>query len=301
MRTKWKTYPLDQSPLFRLRSRSRLCRLLSIDGRMLRHLSKHAEGLYREKDVPKRDSQKLRHIEDPHRGLKIVQTRLSKLLSRITPPDYLFCPVKGRDYIRNAAQHRGNRVVRCLDIRKFFPSTSARRVFWFFHQVMECDRDIAATLSRLACYKEHLPTGSPLSPILAYFAHVDVWTAIAAICKSNGYTLTVYIDDVTISGASVSAKVIWDVKKEIHRAGHRYHKEKLFVDGPAEITGVIVIGNELVPPNRQQKKIRESRKALKERLNPRAARNLQNKLIGLKGQIKQIRTEARFIRPLNQP
>jgi signal transduction histidine kinase len=166
---------------------------------------------------------------------------------------------------------------------------------------MRCDRDIAATLTRLACYKEHLPTGSPLSPILAYFAHLDVWNAIAVICKTNGYTLTVYIDDVTISGASVSAKVLWEVKKEIHRAGHRYHKEKLFVDGPAEITGVMVIGNDLVPPNRQQKKVRESTKALKERLNANAARKLENKLTGLKGQIKQIRAEARLVAPAQVP
>jgi hypothetical protein len=211
---------------------------------------------------------------------------------RIAPPDYLFCPVKGRDYIQNAAKHRGNRVVRCLDIRKFFPSTSSRRVFWFFHTMMQCERDIAATLTRLACYKEHLPTGSPLSPILAYFAHIDVWTTIATICKANGYTLTVYIDDVTISGASVSAKVLWEIKKAIHRAGHRYHKEKLFVDGPAEITGVMVIGNTLVPPNRQHRKIRQSTKALKAPLSVEATRELENRLIGLRSQLRQIRKEA---------
>jgi hypothetical protein len=182
-----------------------------------------------------------------------------------------------------------------LDIRKFFPNTSARRVFWFFSKVMQCDRDIAATLTRLACYKGHLPTGSPLSPILAYFAHLDVWNSIATICRIHGYTLTVYIDDVTISGTIVSAKIIWEIKKEIHRAGHRYHKEKLFVDSPAEITGVMVIGNDLFPPNRQHKKIRENATALKEKLSPRTVRNLENKLAGLKSQVKQIQTESRSV------
>jgi hypothetical protein len=224
--------------------------------------------------------------------LKIVQATLAKLLTRIEPPDYLFCPVKGRDYIKNAAQHRGNPVVRCLDIRKFFPNTSARRVFWFFHTVMGCERDIAGTLTNVACYQGHLPTGSPLSPILSYFAHIDVWEMVAATCKANGYMLTVYIDDVTISGSKVSAKVMWDIKKAIHRAGHRYHKEKLFVNGPAEITGVMVIGDVLVPPYRQQKKIRQSVAALKEKLSPLVARRLEGQLIGLRGQLRQIQIQA---------
>ena len=134
--------------------------------------------------------------------------------------------------------------------------------------------------------------GQSAQPILAYFAHIDVWTTIATICKANGYTLTVYIDDVTISGASVSAKVLWEIKKAIHRAGHRYHKEKLFVDGPAEITGVMVIGNTLVPPNRQHRKIRQSTKALKAPLSVEATRELENRLIGLRSQLRQIRKEA---------
>jgi hypothetical protein len=77
MPNKLKTYPLDQSPLFRLRSRPRLCKLLSIQARELRHLSKHTEGLYREKDVPKRNGTGLRHIEDPQRGLKAAQATVA--------------------------------------------------------------------------------------------------------------------------------------------------------------------------------------------------------------------------------
>ncbi len=85
---------------------------------------------------------------------------------------------------------------------------------------------------------------------------------------------------------------MWNIKKAIHRAGHRYHKEKLFVDGPAEITGVMVIGDVLVPPYRQQKKIRQSVAALKEKLNPLVARRLEGQLTGLRGQLRQIQIQA---------
>lgn len=283
-----KTYSLNQSPLYMLVRRAKLAKLLGLTDAQLRHLSKHSDTLYRERDIPKKSGDGLRHIENPADQLKVAQETLSKILGRITPPDYLFCPVKRRCYVTNAAQHRGHRVVRCLDIQKYFPNTKSRRVFWFFHKVMKCDRAIAGTLTKIACYKEHLPTGSPLSPIMAFFAHIDVWDAVARICAERGLTLTVYIDDITVSGNSVSEKDIWDIKREIHRSGLRYHKEKLFVDRPAEITGVFVDGGVLVPPDRQYKKIRVASAALKTN-SAFASEKIQNQISGLKGQLAQIR------------
>jgi hypothetical protein len=287
-----KRYPLNQSPLFRLKRRAKLAQILGISDRELRWLTRNADALYREKDRPKKNGSGLRHIEDPQRLLKQVQSSLAQLLSRIDPPDFLFCPVKGRDYIQNAAQHRGNRVIRCLDIHKYFPSTRARRVFWFFYKVLCCERDLAGTLTRLSCYREHLPTGSPLSPILSYFAHLDVWSSVAQICKAHECVLTVYIDDVTVSGARVTDAMMWEIRQAIHRAGLRYHKEKLYADRPAEITGVIVDGLKLLPPHRQQKKIRNGEANLKKETRPFLAQKILGQLSGLKGQIEQIRVKA---------
>jgi hypothetical protein len=151
---------------------------------------------------------------------------------------------------------------------------------------MKCDADVAAVLTRLASYQGHLPTGSPMSPIMAYFAHYDVWEAIAAKCREHNYRLTVYIDDVTISGASLNAEVMWEIKRTIHRSGLRYHKEKTFIDRPAEITGVIVKGDRLLPPNRQHKKLHETTTALRTISAPTKA--LQERKSGLQGQMAQI-------------
>ncbi len=287
MPTRGKSYPIHQSPLFKQNNKKRLAALLKISTGELRNLAKHADSLYSEFDVPKKTGG-LRGVENPRRKLKLVQARIARFLGRIAPPDYLFCPVKGRCYVTNAAQHRGQRVVRCLDVRKYFPSTSSRRVFWFFHSVLQCERDIAALLSKLACYKGHLPTGSPLSPIMAFFAHYDVWENIAALCKAHGYRLTVYIDDVTISGQSLSPIAMWEIKKAIHRSGLRYHKEKHFVDRPAEITGVVVDGDMLVAPNRQLKKLNETRVALRRNVTVNVRKKLNERLTGLNGQVSQI-------------
>jgi hypothetical protein len=287
MSVKGKSYPLNQSPFFKLRSEKRLAKLLRLDIAELRRLKRNGSQLYTEFSVPKKGGG-LRGVENPNRQLKLVQAKIARFLSRISPPDYLFCPVKGRCYVSNAAKHLGQRVVHCLDIRKYFPSTSSKRVFWFFNKIMCCARDIAATLTRIATYKGHLPTGSPLSPILAYFAHVDVWEAVAEICKTEGYVLTVYIDDVTISGVSLSAASIWKIKQAIHRSGLVYHKEKIFIDRPAEVTGVIVDGCDILPPNRQLKKLANLRDALRKDMPATAEKKIRESFLGLQGQIDQI-------------
>jgi hypothetical protein len=178
----------------------------------------------------------------------------------MTPPDFLFCPVKRRSSINNAEQHRGGRVVHSLDVRKYFPNTPSRRVYWFFHTVLGCSTDVAAVLRKIACCNDYLPTGSPLSPIMAYYAHVDVWEKVAQIARAHGCVITIYIDDVTLSGAEVPMAVVWEIKQVIHAGGLRYHKEKRAVDRRSEVTGVVLRAGEMLPANRHRKKLGSSSK-----------------------------------------
>lgn len=282
-----KSYSLDQSPLYKLTRKRRLAEIVGIEQAELRFLSKNADSLYNEFDLPKK-SGGVRRVENPRRQLKIVQARLARLLSRIAAPDYLFCPVRGRSYVSNAAAHRGNRVIRCLDIKKYFPSTPSTRIFWFFRSIMKCSLDVAAILAALASYRGHLPTGSPLSPIMSYFAFYDLWSEVARICRSSGCTLTVYVDDVTVSGQSVPLNVMWGIRRQIHRVGLRYHKEKFYVDTPAEITGVIVKGGAIFPPNRQLKKMHELKQASMKSDIDADGGKIKASMSGLSGQIKQI-------------
>jgi hypothetical protein len=279
-------HPLDQSPLYRLRSRDKLARLLRISAAELRGLQT-CDTLYDEFDIPKKNGRGIRHVENPRRPLKLVQARMARTLARIDPPDFLFCPVRRRCYVTNAAAHRENRVIQCLDIKSFFPSVTQRRVFWFFRSVMKCESDIAGLIANVACYHGHLPTGSPLSPIMAYFAYYDLWQEIDAFCRARGFTFTVYIDDVTISGQRVSRRELWQVRMMIHRFGLQYHKQKTFIDRPAEVTGVILKDGRLVAPFRQHRKLHEARLALNE-AEEEDRDAILGRLTGVKGQIAQI-------------
>lgn len=298
MPTEPRTHPLNQSSLYKLTRRAKLARLLGLTNGQLRSLSRNSSRLYREKDIPKKDGQGLRHIEDPAKLLKVTQRRIADILAKITPPKFLYCPVKRRCYVTNAAQHRGNRVVKSLDIKKYFPNTKAQRVFWFFATVMQCERDIAATITSLACFDGHLPTGSPLSPIMAFYAHYDMWSKIEEVCDRHAITLTVYIDDITVSGEKVPETAMWEIKQAIHGTGLRYHKEKEFFDRPAEVTGVFVKGSQLSAPDKQYKKLRIAESASASALGGVAAYKAKQQIAGLTGQLAQIQAVATQDRPV---
>lgn len=280
------TYPLHQCSLFKLRTRGKLARLLRITPAELRALELGTDQ-YSEFERPKKNGTGTRHVENPCRQLKRVQARIARILGRVTPPDFLFCPVKRRCYVTNAGAHRGNRVVQCLDIQKFFPSTPQRRVFWFFHAVMQCNRDMAGLLAKLACYRGHLPTGSPLSPIMAYFAFYDLWEQIASFCEARDYTFTVYIDDVTVSGTRVPKADMWEIRRMIHGYGLTAHKAKTYVDRPAEITGVVVRDGKLVAPFRQHLKKHQAKGLLTTATDDERGA-LIGRIAGIEGQIRQI-------------
>jgi hypothetical protein len=97
-------------------SKRKLAQLLGISINDLLRLSGPLH-LYTHFPVKKKDGSP-RIVDNPCDQLKRVQRRLATLLARILPHDVLFCPVKGRSYVDNAARHRDARVIHSLDIRK---------------------------------------------------------------------------------------------------------------------------------------------------------------------------------------
>lgn len=285
-------YKLDQSPFYCLQSKAKLATLLGVSRSKLKRLAR-SESLYVEKEIIHPRRKKSRIVEKPKYELKLIQKRIEELIKRIEIPNYIHAPAKGRSYISNAKAHLNSYVVSSLDIVKYFPSTKSKRVYWFFHKRMKCSSDVAAILTKLSTYKEHLPTGSPLSPILSYFVHIDMWKEINDIVENSGCILTVYMDDVTISGNHVSPNLIWQIKKKFHRYGLSTNKdkEKYYIGKKLrQITGVILDFEKgiLKIPNRQHKKIYNIRKQLSKETHPDTYDHLVNKWKGLKSQAQQI-------------
>lgn len=281
------------SQFFRLRSKAKLAKLLFISEEKMQALAK-AEGLYYRFQKPKLSGGH-RDISAPRDDLKAVQARIADLLHRIAPPDYLFAPVSGRSYVDNAAAHLGAQSVRLLDIEDFFPSCTENKVIWFFHKRMQCSPDVAAILKGIVTENGALPQGSPCSPILAYLTYIDMWEEIFVITKGIGCTLSVYADDLTISGDTVPEAAIWYIKKALYRHGHRYKaaKERSRHFRPAEITGVILTTDGLRVPNRQRKRLIEIEDERRSVRSPDARKRLDAQIRGRRAQIAQI-TNAKF-------
>jgi hypothetical protein len=265
-------YTLRDSPFFRLRTRKKLAAMLHVSEATLTDISSRND-LYKRRWKHKKEEKWLREkptadiaqhyrpIDIPDSGLKAIQSRIAKLFGRITPPDWLFSPVKGRSYVDNAARHKGARAFWLLDIADYFPSCTANNVAHFFRCKLECSSDVTAILVHLTTWQQCLPQGSPCSPILAYFSNLDMWGEVEKSVSRAGLRHSVYADDITISGPIIRKEVIWEIKGAVHKHGMKVKAEKelSLIDSPADITGVIVFGDQTKLPNRQLKRLFELR------------------------------------------
>jgi hypothetical protein len=135
----------------------------------------------------------------------------------------------------------------------------------------------------------HLATGSTVSPILSFYAFYDMWMEINKIVSQGGCRLSVYMDDVTLSGENVPERIVWQVKQRIHACGLVYHKEKRYSSDASEVTGVLIKQNHLYVPNRQLKKAYETRQKLAITVTDLDEQErLRAKLRGLHAQRRQV-------------
>ena len=295
-------YELTASPFYRLPTRKKLAELLQVSPQALKLLAAD-NALYvrrwKHKTQPNRWSttkpaeelaQDYRPIDIPAPHLKKVQSRIADLLARISPPDFLFSPVKGRSYVDNAVRHLGATAYRFLDIADYFPSCTANNVARFFGRDLQCPQDVTAVLVRLTTFDERLPQGSPSSPILAYFSNRPMWVEIDSLVREAGFTFSLYADDITISGPMVPEALIWEVKMCVHRHGLKTKpsKEGSLIARPAEITGVVVTGGRTKVPNRQLKRLAELKAERKSNDDPTCRRKLNQQIAGREAQRKQV-------------
>jgi RNA-directed DNA polymerase len=237
-------YSLEQSPLYRLNNKRRLAELLGCTVSDLKKAARskqyqcfdtHDKYESRHKDL----QHKPRRVEAPRGELEVIQRRLAELLSRIATPDYLQSAKKNCSYRTNAELHVFGRAVARIDIRKFYPSIKAGRVGAFFTDTLKCGPDVAYWLTELTCLDDRLPTGSSLSPYVSYWACKPMFDELHQLAVSRGLQMTVYVDDVVVSGSRGVGSFVSDGKAIV--AAHGFFAHKLAVFRPGEefvVTGV---------------------------------------------------------------
>lgn len=204
-----------------------------------------------------RQGSKERPVQEPKRELQNIHTRIHKILSRIETPDYLHSAIKGKSYLTNARAHGLSTPIIKIDVKKFFASVPRRNVFNFFENTLRCRRDVAGLLADLLTFDVHLATGSSASPILAYYAFKPMFDALNDLANRHGLKMTVYVDDITMSGEAAGRSILYEAHQIISKFGLKSHKMRRFSSNtPKIITGVCISPSGERVPNSLHLKIK---------------------------------------------
>ncbi|MCP8882815.1 reverse transcriptase family protein [Devosia sp. XJ19-1] len=201
---------------------------------------------------------KIRQLAYPESRLRGVHERLKFHLNKIKQPSYLFSPRKNRSQRDNAAHHLGQRQFLTLDLKQFYPSTTDRMVKRWFVEELNMYEDVAGLLTHLVTVDGKVSFGSPLTPVLCSLVHRGMFDEIASLCDTQGLMYSVWVDDLTISGQFVPGSLLTSVREIVRRHGLKSHDVKYRLGNrPVFITGVGVVGSNLVAPNSLHLRIRE--------------------------------------------
>ncbi len=282
LQRKDKCYNLKDSALYKITSKKKLSEILFIkpSDLLLYQSDSNYDTFYTDKEGGKK-----RLIECPKKKLDIVHTRIASLLCRIATPDYLHSGTKSRTNITNAKKHMGFHPVFTTDVTSFFPSTTHRMIFNFFYKNLKCASDVSHILANICTYKRHVPTGSRISMPIAFWANFEMFESLHAFADSRSIRMTIYVDDLTFSGAAVDVRFAHNVKRIISQYKHIAHPEKSKLYRATDsklITGVIVQGDEIKVRNKLLKNIHQDFREWRvlKILNTLEPNSVEPKLIG---------------------
>lgn len=250
-------YPIENSPFAQNPTQRDVAKLVRETKEDLQTL---ATPRFKEKFLVRRQikkGEKTRNLVYPEGRLRAVHERLKFHLSKIVQPSYLMSPRRGRSQRTNAEAHLGATQCLTLDLKQFYPSTTRFMIRNSLVAQFGMPTDVAGLIAHLATADDVACFGSPLTPVLATLVHRTMFDAIADRCEVENLTYTVWVDDLTISGEEISGSFRPDVRRIISESGLKSHKLSLRTGNrPIFITGVGVVGDNLIVPRRYEVKSR---------------------------------------------
>lgn len=229
MKNQLKKHDITQCALYKCRSKSRLAKILQIDSEEFNDLDKIVNYSSFLKD--KKDGEQ-RKITSPNKKLKTVQRRILRLLTRIERPPWVISSQRGKSYIDNGKYHQQSTYLISMDIRKFYENCSREYIYQFFKNSLHTSSDVAEILTTIVTLENKLPTGSPTSQIIAYYAYQKMFNEIHDIAEQYGCIFTLYVDDMTFSSnlpfntSQLKNKIDIELRRYSHKP--KYSKIKYF-------------------------------------------------------------------------
>lgn len=297
-----KTYPLNQSPFYKLSTKKKLADFLGLELRNLFDITKEVDNSYKtfvlgSGHLVKHPLfyRKPREVQQLKPRLERVHKRIYELLKRIETPNYLHSATKGKSYATNASAHakETSEMSYNVDIKQFYQNVRQVAIFDFFARTMLCSRDVAFILSSLCSYKGIIPTGSCLSPLLSFFVNQKMFDALHDLAINNSLVMTVYVDDVVFSGVLISENVAYKIDSTVKSFRYHPHKQKLFKRNQVKIiTGLAINRGVISVPQRRLAKLRILINTLRNSINKDERVKLGNALLGMANEIGQFSPRA---------
>lgn len=251
-------YELTRSPFAQRPTQRDVGDLVGFTRDELRFLATHKEHFIVRRQELIGKKQKLRDLKYPVADLRRVHERLKFHLTKVKQPSYLFSPRRSRGQRDNAALHRGQDQYLTLDLKQFYPSTTATMVRRWFRGEMGMYPDVAGLLTHLCTIDDQVSFGSPLTPVLCTLVHRRMFDRIADLCEQRALRYSLWVDDLTISGKFIPGEIVREIRQIIASAGLRSHKIRFRTGSrPVFITGIGIVGRDLIAPNALNLRIKE--------------------------------------------
>lgn len=260
-----KAYPLEKSPLYRIRNRRKLAELLNLPKDYFAHSH---EQVYTKFSKQKPNGDGVRIFTVPQDELKVIQKRLCRLLSRIETPDWVMSGKKHRSYITNAQSHVDRLFVKTMDISRFYDSAQRRYIYKMFKETFKMSEDICWIMTDLVTYQGSLPTGSPTSQLIIYWSYGEMFNLINNIAQKYHCLFTLYVDDMTFSAnIPISGELRDEVAAILKKNGlsAKTKKDHYYQNNVVKmVTGVCISNGKVIVPNAKRKQLLDQYKKCKD-------------------------------------
>lgn len=186
---------------------------------------------YSEVRIPKQGGG-TRYLQVPDDQTKELQRKiLHRLLEALKSHPFCYGFEVGTSIVHAAVPHTNRFVVVKMDIRRFFESTSAKRIHDYL-TFIGWDEQAAKRLTELTTYDGYLPQGAPTSPRLSNLVNYGMDELLASIADAHDGSYSRYADDITMSFDKMSGRrvrgIIQEVRRVLDKFGYVMHgKSKL--------------------------------------------------------------------------
>ena len=157
------------------------------------------EAFYRSFVIPKKTGGS-RVIEAPYPTLLIIQQWLLKnILHNVKMSDSAHGYIQLRSIVTHAKNHVLQDKLLKIDIKKFFPSISSRRIYTIFRN-MGYSKSISYIFTNICCKNNELPQGAATSPYLSNVVMLELDRQLSATANEANLIYSRYADDLAFSG-----------------------------------------------------------------------------------------------------